>query len=912
MERVGHLNKLQEDSFNVIYNGRNCIIVAPTGSGKTEAAVLPILEKAADSGSMAGVFALYVTPLRSLNRDMMKRLNDLCTELGVSIGVRHGDTTQSERRSQAINPPLLVITTPESIQNMLLSRRLRKSFENLRYVVVDELHELYYNKRGAQLSVALERLSELNSGFTRVGLSATIGDIKEAARYLFNKREYRVIDSSIEKTLDVHITIPEIPQRRHNEFEASFQIDDKALARIERIEDIVKTSKATLVFANTRQVVEALGSKIIYLSRLEGFDYVGIHHSSLDKDERIEIEDAFKSGRINCIIATSSLELGIDIGRIDMVVQYGSPRQANRLLQRIGRSGHREGVVSKGEIVAGSALEALESAATIISAKNMELERYSVERMPMDVMANQLSSMALEYTEIDIEKAFEIFKRTFTYSDLDAVLFRRMLAFCSDLGTVAVKDNMIVRGRRSRSYFVENISVIPDSRRFVVKRASTNRIISTLDERFVYTNLDENSTFITKGIPWSVISIEDGVVFVEQSAEVSAAVPDWEGEDIPVSRNIAERTMRMLAEPDNAHGIIDEASFASVIRFCDMQRRFFLPGGGKVFIEEKEDYAIVHAPLGKLANEFLARAAASVLGNNREYVSVKSTPYSIIIDFRSIRKRPDVEKTLRIITHQGVFSDISGIMANSEIFRYKFVHVAKLFGIVEKKAVLTRSSINRLMDFYKNTPVYEEALRDVGKNYIDRETVAEFLNGIASGNIKISFVNSGSPLSAEILKSALSRMELLSGTEIGNDDVEQVLKRFEGKEVDMLCTYCSFIYKKKINVSDLSRDKVVCGRCGSPMQCTYCIEYFESISKKRGGKRLTAKDNVSYRNAIDEAGLVSAYGDRAIVALLTYGVGRATAGRVLKMIRKKDKSFVEDVLRAQRIFIRNSRFWKRN
>ncbi|MCL5427922.1 MAG: DEAD/DEAH box helicase, partial [Candidatus Marsarchaeota archaeon] len=572
IERVGRLNKLQEDSFGAVHDGVSCLITAPTGSGKTEAAVIPILEKAAEQGITQGIFALYITPLRALNRDMMKRLSELCAGLRVSIGVRHGDTSQDERRKQALSPPMLMITTPESIQNMLLSRRLRESFRNLRYVVVDELHELYHNKRGAQLSVALERLAELSQDFARVGLSATVGDVDEAARFLFNGKAHKVIESDVEKRIDVSVSMPLLPKRKHSEFEAAFEMDDASLARIEYLEDAIKGSKATLVFANTRQVVESLGSKIIYLSRLEGFDYVGIHHSSLDKEERIEIENTFKSGKINCIIATSSLELGIDIGRIDMVVQYSSPRQASRLLQRLGRGGHREGEVSRGAVVVSGALEALESAATIISAREGRIEEYRMEEMALDVVANQLSSMALEYRDIDIGKAYRIFNRSAVYSGLSFEKFSEVVGFCNTIGTIRSDGRAIFPGRRTRNYAIENIGVIPDSRRFAVKRASTNRIISTLDERFVYSSIDEDSTFITKGVPWRVISIDGDMVLVEQSDDLGAAVPDWEGEDLPVPQNIAQKTMELLADHRPCRGILDEGTEGVVAEFSSSQR----------------------------------------------------------------------------------------------------------------------------------------------------------------------------------------------------------------------------------------------------------------------------------------------------------------------------------------------------
>ncbi len=911
IERVGRLNALQESAFPVISSAQNCLIMAPTGSGKTEAAILPILE-AINSIEGEGVLALYVTPLRALNRDLMKRLEELCTSLGITIGVRHGDTSQKERREQVLHPPKLLITTPESIQNMLLSPRLRLAFARLKFVVVDELHELYQNKRGAQLSIGLERLEERAPGFTRIGISATIGDADEAAAFLFGKRPHREINSEVEKRLDVHVVMPTLPQRRHPEFEASFDLDDAALGRIEYLEDMIKSSKATLVFANTRQVVESLGSKIIYLSRLEGFDYVGIHHSSLDREERIQIEDSFKNGKINCIIATSSLELGIDIGRIDMVVQYGSPRQANRLLQRIGRGGHREGAVSKGVIIASSAIEALEAAATIKAASKKRLESHRMERMALDVLANQISGMVLEYRELPIQKAYVIVKRAAPYAELKESEFMRMAEFCASLGLIKINKEMLSLGRRSRTYFIENVSVIPDSRRFFVKRASTNKIISTLDERFVFANIDENASFITKGVPWKVVSIEGDTIFVEQGTEVEASIPDWEGEDIPVSFLIAESAVSYLAHPESAKEMIEPASYDAIHLFTEKQKRFFIPAGNRLLIEELDDYTILHLPLGKLANEFISRALAYTVRKAGGEISVRPTPYAIILDLKLTRKRPDPEKTFRALSQSDALASSGEIMAGSELFRYKFAQVAKLFGIAEKKAVLTKSALNRLIEFYRGTPVYDETVRDLKKNYIDYETVSSFLSGLSAGKIEISRVPSGSPLSRELLHSALGYRELMSGSDIADTDIEELKRKLSGKSVQLLCTYCSFTFSRTITPNKKDQDKILCMRCSSPMVSTYKQEYYDVLSKKKEGKRFTNSERETYTNVIKEASLVDAYGDRALMAFLTYGIGLSTAGKLLKIIRKNEKMFFEDLLRAQRLFIRNSRFWKRN
>jgi ATP-dependent Lhr-like helicase len=360
LKRYKSFTDIQKLAMPIIEKGENCLIVAPTGSGKTEAAVLPLIDSISGM-EKSPIRILYITPLRALNRDMLLRLEELCTNAGIKIGVRHGDTTQSERGKQARSAPDLLITTPETLQSILPTKLIGPHLKNLKAVIIDEVHEFYYNKRGAQLSIALERLEELAPGFQRIGISATIGDVETVRKFICNKRECRVakveglkeMELAVEQPLKAHRDLPEIEEK--------FGLDDHALARLERISDLVSKSSSSLIFANTRQIVESLGSRLLYLDKVRSFGGIGVHHSSLDKEERIRLEKEFKNGQIKSIIATSSLELGIDIGSVDLVIQYGSPRQALRLAQRIGRSGHTHRGVSKGVVISANSVETLET-----------------------------------------------------------------------------------------------------------------------------------------------------------------------------------------------------------------------------------------------------------------------------------------------------------------------------------------------------------------------------------------------------------------------------------------------------------------------------------------------------------------------------------------------------------------------
>ena len=906
LEKYGTFTDIQKSSFKEIEGKKNCIIAAPTGSGKTEAVFLPILRMA--QGRSSGIFALYITPLKSLNRDLLNRLSALSSESGVRMAVRHGDTSLKERGEQARNPPMIMVTTPETLQNLFLSKRLRDSLKNLQVVVVDELHELYYNKRGAQLSVALERLEALAPGFQRIGISATIGNVDEACRFIFSERERVVISSSKEKSFEISI---EMPARSGDPegIKEFFSIDDAAAARIYRIAAIIKDSEATIVFANTRQAVEALGRKLLYLDKKMDFGPLSVHHGSIEKDERISTESGFKEGRFRAIVATSSLELGIDVGAVNFVVQYGSPRRATRLIQRIGRGGHKEGRVSRGEVIVSGNLEALESAAILENALNNRFERSSIEENPYDVLVNQISGLALEYGEIDSDAAFRIISGASSFRNLERKKFDQIVAFAESIGLINLREGRISIGKRSRRYFYKNISVIPEVSRYPVKNAVTNRIISYLDEKFVYSNIDEGSYFISKGMPWKVISIEDGSIFVEPGEKVEATIPDWEGEDIPVSKEVASRTYEFIEDGvGRSSAFFSKEAFAKVREFIEKQRSFFVPGEKRIVIEELEDYAIVYVALGKLGNELLARLLSYVCSySSGGRVSAKATPYAIVLEFGLNFRKPDIKNALEEIAQMERLDSFEFIRG-SDLFRYRFVKIATLFGIIDKGAKVGRGAIDRVMNFYEGSVVIEEVVRELGKNYFDLEAVQGLIDGLRSGRVSMMLkYSTGSPLTREIIQSAYSYSELLS-PEFGKENAVDRLKEKLAKEsLLMLCSFCGYAFEEKM---DFDSDKEIrCTRCGSPMVVIYGDDKAAVIKKRSEGKPLNRGEAKLYSSIVKEAGLIGEYGNRATIALSVYGIGVDTAARVLRMLRKDYKEFFVDVLEEQRKFIKNRKFW---
>jgi len=332
------LSEAQEQAIPRLLAGENLILVAPTGTGKTESAMFPVFDRLLETTG-AGFKALYVTPLRSLNRDILTRMEWWCRELSLSVGVRHGDTPQSERRKQALNPPDLLITTPESLQALFMGKRLREHLKNIRYVVIDEIHELADSKRGAQLAVALERLAAYAGEFQRIGLSATVGNPDDIGRFLCGARPFSLV---------------EVPVASHLDISVRFAGEDFA-AQTRAVAGCLDAPGSTLVFVNTRVTAEALGHELFSRGDVE------VHHGSLSRDVRVDAEERFRKGEVRTLIATSSMELGIDIGHIEHVVQFGSPREVSRLVQRVGRAGHHLDAVSRGTVLATGFDDLLES-----------------------------------------------------------------------------------------------------------------------------------------------------------------------------------------------------------------------------------------------------------------------------------------------------------------------------------------------------------------------------------------------------------------------------------------------------------------------------------------------------------------------------------------------------------------------
>src|SRR5712692_10053708 len=441
---IGHLNEMQALCIPRIRSGSNLLIVAPTGSGKTEAALFPVLEGLA-SGTEAGIRALYITPLRALNRDMIDRVQHLVSSTGLMAAVRHGDTPPSERRKQAAAPPDILITTPETLQAILPGKLMQRHLKNAKYVIIDEVHQLAADRRGIQLAVALERLRSVAGGFQLIGLSATVGHPGSIAALFGGKNPLEILVAPLEKQYEYRVEWPR-PIDKDFETARDFYITPEAAAGLSAIDDTLDESRSTLVFVNARPLAELLGSRLSMLRQ-----DVAVHHGSLPREERERVEAGFKGGEIKGLVSTSTLELGIDIGSVDKVVQYNSPRQVTSLIQRVGRSGHKLDRTSRGLVLAVSSDDAIESLAAVQAARDQDLEPLHVHRLALDVLAHQIVGAALDQggtaTWSDI---LSTIRTSEPYRELEDVQADRVAEFLAHLGVIRQEGDSVRFTPKSR------------------------------------------------------------------------------------------------------------------------------------------------------------------------------------------------------------------------------------------------------------------------------------------------------------------------------------------------------------------------------------------------------------------------------------------------------------------------------
>ncbi|MEM3194380.1 MAG: DEAD/DEAH box helicase, partial [Candidatus Bathyarchaeia archaeon] len=639
-----------------ILEGKNVLLISPTASGKTEAAILPILSMLIQMPKREpGIKVLYITPLRALNRDMLERLEWWCNNLDIKLAVRHGDTDANERSKQARSPPDMLITTPETLQSILSGWIMRRHLQSIRWVVVDEVHELADSKRGSQLALALERLRAITGrDFQIIGLSATIGTPERVAQFLVgNERPIEIVRVPVARLMRLQILYPK-PEPQDYELASILFTHPEVAARLRIMRELIEKHNSVLLFTNTRSISEILASRF----KIWDVNFpISIHHGSLAKPSRIAAEKGLKEGELRGLVCTSSLELGIDVGRIDLVIQYMSPRQVTRLIQRVGRSGHRIGRMANGVIITMDSDDTLEAMVIGRRAYREELEPVDIPEKPFDVLAHQIAAFLMKRKRLEFNEIYEVYRRAYPYKDLTMDDIRRVLEYMHNrfprLAWVSFEDGVVLKPRRTKAlfeYFFENLSMIPDEKHYLVIDKDSDTAVGLLDEAFVAEYGKPGIKFIIRGSPWKIVSIDADKIYVKSVNDPTGAIPSWVGEEIPVPFEVAQEVgeIRAFVEEGLKAGLSPEEIAENLSRKYPADKKTILdaisetvehvkmgypvPTDKRITIEEWEDFIIIQCNFGSLTNRALAQILGHIISEITGYsIVVQHDPYRIFI-----------------------------------------------------------------------------------------------------------------------------------------------------------------------------------------------------------------------------------------------------------------------------------------
>jgi ATP-dependent helicase Lhr and Lhr-like helicase len=548
----------QERGWPAIASGKHTLIQAPTGSGKTLAAFLWALDRARPD---EGIQVLYVSPLKALNYDVERNLRGPLAGIGSSltVGVRTGDTPAKERAAMLRNPPDILITTPESLF-LLLTSRARETLRTIRFVIVDEVHAVAGSKRGAHLALSLERLERLTAEpVQRIGLSATQRPLDEIGRFVSGGRDIELVDAGRAKELDLRVVVPVEDMRQPGEGNSIWPSIYPELLQL------VESHRSTIVFVNNRRLAERLALRLNELAERE---IARAHHGSLAREQRVEVEELLKRGEIPALVATSSLELGIDMGAVDLVIQVESPKSVARGLQRVGRAGHRLDEPSKGRIFPKFRADLLESAVVAQRMREGAIEETRVPRNPLDVLAQQIVAVAAD-EEISVDELHDLVRRAYPFRDLSRKQLENVLDMLAgrypseefaELRPRIIWDRVrgFVRGREgARRLAVTNAGTIPDRGLFGVYLVEGGGRVGELDEEMVY-EARAGQTFLLGASTWRIEEITRDRVLVSPAPGIPGLVPFWKGEGVGRPFELGQaigRTARELVGLDDKRAI---------------------------------------------------------------------------------------------------------------------------------------------------------------------------------------------------------------------------------------------------------------------------------------------------------------------------------------------------------------------
>jgi ATP-dependent Lhr-like helicase len=844
-DNLGKLTPPQRMSIPYIKQGYNVLISSPTGTGKTLAAFLPIIDSlvrdALEDKLEDKVYVVYVSPLRALNNDMKKNLLNPLNSINeyirkwfdrgieIRVAVRTSDTFPHEKVRMLKEPPHILITTPESLALTLNAPKFREKLRDVKWVIVDEIHELASNKRGSHLALSLERLVDLvGRDFQRIGLSATISPLEEVARFLGgyddrgNPRIVVIVDARFAKPFDIKVICPKMDL-----------VYTPASVLTESIYDtlakLIQTHRTTLVFTNTRSATERVVFKLKKMLSTNGIldaDEIEAHHSSLSRDVRLDVEDRLKKGELRIVVSSTSLELGIDIGYIDLVVLLSSPKSVTRLLQRVGRSGHNAYTMSKGILLVVDRDDLVECCVLARLARERKIDNVKIPKKPLDILAQHIVGMSLEKPRA-IDDIIRIIRRSYPYRDLTEEEFISVINYLTGnypgledynvYAKIRYDESTKTVGRRkgARMIYQLNVGAIPDEAKVPVIAVIENRkkYVGDLEEGFVEI-LSSGDIFVLGGRTYRVLAINPTHVFVSPAEGEKPTVPIWFSEMLPLAYDSAievGRFRRLVAEM--VKSMLREEVIDFLVKVYELEKHAaeyiyeyiyeqllytgVVPSDKIIVIEIWRDFEsattniIFHSLFGRRVNDVLSRAYAYALSRKLgENIRISVTDNGFMLMLKNLEIKDSIlkkaiEEVIREVNQDSVESIARKAIRRTELFKKRFRHCAeRSFMLLRRyKGVdvsLAKRQINsekliEIVEKYPKFPVVEETYREILEDFMDLTHAKEVLNKIRKGEIEVQFVfsrHAPSPFAHHIIAFGYSDIILM-------EDKKRLIARFQ-------------------------------------------------------------------------------------------------------------------------------------
>jgi ATP-dependent Lhr-like helicase len=684
-------------------------------------------------------------------------------------------------------------------------------------------------------------------------------------------------------------------------------------------------------------MAEMLGYRLSQLGRTD----IAVHHGSLSKDERTKAEDEFKSGVLKAIVCTSTLELGIDIGNVDLVIQYLSPRHVDSLIQRVGRSGHRSEMLSNGVIITAYPDDTLESIAAVRNAYANRVEPVQVQENALDVLAHQTVGILMDKGETEAAEALALLKQAYPVQNLSEQEFWDVIDFLERLNELKVDEEgkVLRRAKRTRSYYYENLSMIPDEIRYPLVNVISDRKIGSLGDEFMALKARVGLNIIVRGKVWRIVQIEEetGTVYVVPSEDPLAAVPGWDGEMMPVPYELAQETGKLremvadeLKQTGKAEAAAerlakkmsaDKTALLDTVQEVEahVKQGASLPTDKRVVVEGFEKYLIVHACFGETVNRTLGCIFDALLSDKEIIVGWWNDGYRILVETPRKLTRRDVDKlssAMFSLTEKEAEKAFEEYLEAKFPFSYKMKFVADRFGALPRGKTMSYERLSQLPSRFRNTPIFDETLREAMTEKVDIKKAKEVIRAVVEGTIEVSNYFSAekpSPIAFHILAKFSDLSELMAPEDVLLSNIEKMKRAIDSRTARLLCMSCSkSVDEEKIRSL---RCQPACNKCGSrllaPLYFSQDALHVQEILQKRlQGNDLTEEELKELTNARRMADLVLSYGKNAVVALEVKGVGPETASRILGKMHPKEDEFYMDLLKAKIQYLRTREFWK--